>query len=164
MDRSGNLYGTTSAAGGACQIVTGCGTAFELIAPAKGKTAWRFRRLHAFAGGSDGSVPQAALTLGRAGVLYGTTSRQGDVRVQCGTAFGCGTIFKLTPPTKNVSTWKETVLYRFNSGAGGGNSSASLWQNRTTGTLFGTAAQGGDRNCQLATFTIGCGVVFSLKE
>jgi len=164
MDRSGNLYGTASAAGGACQIITGCGTVFELIAPPKGKTGWRFKRLHAFAGGADGSIPQAALTLGPAGVLYGTTSRQGVVTVQCGTAFGCGTIFKLTPPTKTIPIWTETVLHRFNSGANGGNSSASLWQNRVTGVLFGTASQGGSPNCQLALFTIGCGVVFSLKE
>ena len=97
-------------------------------------------------------------------MLYGATSRQGNAKIQCGTAFGCGTIFKLTPPTKNIPTWTETVLYRFNSGANGGYSSASLWQNGATGVLFGTASQGGNPNCHLAAFTIGCGVVFSLTE
>jgi uncharacterized protein YceK len=164
MDRFGNLYGTTSAAGGACQIITGCGTAFELIAPPKGKTGWRFKTLHAFAGGGDGSVPLAALTLGSAGTLYGTTSRQGDTNVGCGSAIGCGTIFRLTPPSKGIPNWTEAVLYRFNSGANGGNSSASLHRNPATGVLYGTASQGGNLNCQLATFTVGCGVVFSLKE
>ena len=164
MDRFGNLYGTTSAAGGACQIITGCGTAFALIVPPKGKTGWRFKTLHAFAGGGDGSVPLAALTLGGAGKLYGTTSRQGDTNVNCGSAIGCGTIFKLTPPSKDIPIWTETVLYRFNSGANGGNSSASLHRNPATDVLYGTASQGGNLNCQLATFTVGCGVVFSLKE
>ncbi len=164
MDRFGNLYGTTSAAGGACQIITGCGTAFELIAPPKGKTGWRFKTLHAFAGGGDGSVPLAALTLGSAGRLYGTTTRQGDTNVGCRSAIGCGTIFRLTPPSKDIPVWTETVLYRFDSGAKGGNSSASLYRNPATGVLYGTASQGGNLNCQLATFTVGCGVVFSLNE
>jgi len=30
--------------------------------------------------------------------------------------------------------------------------------------LYGTASQGGNKNCLLASFTVGCGVVFSLHE
>jgi hypothetical protein len=164
IDKSGNLYGTTSAAGDACQIFTGCGTAFELIAPPKGKTVYRFKALHGFAGDADGSIPLAALTLGKGGVLYGTTSRYGDTNVECGSAIGCGTIFRLNPPTKDIPVWTETVLYRFNSGADGGASSASLRLNAASGLLYGTAPQGGKTNCLLATFTVGCGVVFSLHE
>jgi uncharacterized repeat protein (TIGR03803 family) len=163
-DNSGNLYGTTSAAGDACQVITGCGSAFELIAPAKGKTAYRFKALHGFAGGADGSIPLAALTLGKGGELYGTTSRYGNTNVECGSAIGCGTIFKLNPPTKDIPVWTETVLYRFVSGRDGGASSASLHLSATSGLLYGTASQGGNTKCLLASFTVGCGVVFSLHQ
>jgi len=163
-DGFGNLYGTTSAAGDACQVITGCGTVFQLSAPPKGEIRWRFKRLHAFAGGIDGSVPMAALNFGSAGKLYGTTSRQGDNTSGCGNAIGCGTIFKLTPPSRNIPIWTETVLHRFRGEADGGNSAASLYRNPATGVLYGTASQGGNLNCQLATFLVGCGVVFSLRD
>jgi hypothetical protein len=161
IDRAGNLYGTTSAAGDACQLFTGCGTAFELI---KEKSGYRFKALHGFAGGTDGSIPLAALTLGKNGVLYGTTSRYGNANVECGSAIGCGTIYKLNPPTRDIPVWTETVLYRFNSGPDGGASSASLRLNAASGLLYGTASQGGNKKCLLASFTVGCGVVFSLHE
>ena len=164
MGGSGNLYGTTSAAGDACSIFSGCGTVFELIPPTKASPHWRFATLHAFAGGTDGSIPLAAVTLGKSGEVYGTTTRQGDTNVECGSAIGCGTIFKLTPPSKDIPVWTETVLYKFNSGADGGNSTASLTRNAASGLFYGTASEGGNTKCLLSSFTVGCGLVFSLKE
>ena len=164
MDKAGKLYGTTSAAGGGCQTITGCGTVFELSPPAGGKGAWRLKTLHAFAGGDDGAIPLAGVTLGAGGALYGTTTRQGDTNVECGSAIGCGTVFKLTPPSAGKVVWKETVLHPFATRADGGNSSAALWRNPKSGVLFGTAAQGGNLKCQGAAFMTGCGAVFSLTE
>jgi hypothetical protein len=53
----------------------------------------------------DGALPFAGLIADREG--YGTTSAGGT-----GTG-GAGTVFKLTPPRKSQTTWKETVLYNF---------------------------------------------------
>ena len=61
--------------------------------------------LYSFLGGSDGSYPPAGLIADKEGALYGTT--------EVGGSGNNGTVFKLTPPTKGQTAWKETVLYRF---------------------------------------------------
>jgi len=79
LDKTGNLYGTTSAGG-----VSGLGTAFK-ITPSGTETV-----LHSFANdGTDGFYPYASLVLGKKGVLYGTT--------YVGGGSGYGTVFKIAP-------------------------------------------------------------------
>lgn len=73
----GNFYGTTNEGGS-----YGLGTVFKLT-PAGALTV-----LHAFAGGADGSRPQAPLTQGRDGALYGSSSEGGANQL--------GTIFRIT--------------------------------------------------------------------
>src|SRR5262249_59557922 len=80
MDKSGNLYGTTVAGGS-----VGFGTVFEISASGS------YQILYSFAGGSDGSVPLASLTLDSQGNLYGTTDQGGSNGYP-----GGGTGFKLT--------------------------------------------------------------------
>ena len=63
--------------------------------------------LHNFTGGQDGSHPETALTLDRAGNLYGTAAFGG---------LGSGTVFKLT---RRSQSWVFNVLYRFQSSDGG---------------------------------------------
>lgn len=75
MDRLGNLYGTTTSRGGACN----CGTVFKL-APSGTETT-----LHSFSG-SDGAGPAARLTL-HDGRFYSTTAYGG--------AYGYGTVFSV---------------------------------------------------------------------
>jgi uncharacterized repeat protein (TIGR03803 family) len=82
-DQAGNLYGTT-ANGGAADCEFGCGVVFEL------DTARNYTVLHSFTGGADGSYPYAAVALGPAGGLYGTTTAGG--------APGGGVLFKITRP------------------------------------------------------------------
>jgi uncharacterized repeat protein (TIGR03803 family) len=85
-DAQGNLYGTTPYGGDlSCTYgyIAGCGVVFEI--PKKGKEIV----LHAFTGGADGGVPQAALLIDAKGNLYGTTT--------IGGANSEGVIFKLTP-------------------------------------------------------------------
>jgi hypothetical protein len=97
MDRAGNLYGTTSAGGymgGVCGNVGGCGTVFRL-SPRNG--SWTFTPLYEFQGGQDGESPQAALTIGPDGAIYGTTLYGGASG--CSVGYGCGIAFKLTPRT-----------------------------------------------------------------
>jgi uncharacterized repeat protein (TIGR03803 family) len=46
--------------------------------------------LHSFAGGSDGSAPEAGLTADQSGNLYGTTERGGRAK-------NWGIVFRLVP-------------------------------------------------------------------
>lgn len=89
-----------------------------------------------------------------AGNLYGTTFFGGNFN--CGTGFGCGTVFELSPATGGG--WTKTVLYIFN-GPDGENPSASLVFDKA-GNLYGTTAGGGDStNCYG-----GCGTIFRLSH
>jgi uncharacterized repeat protein (TIGR03803 family) len=114
----GNFYGTTYQGG-----ASGNGTVFK-ITPSGTETV-----LYAFAGGSDGAVPEAGLTLGSDGNFYGDTLQGG--------ADGLGTVFELTP------SGSETILHSF---AGGGSDGANPTANLVPGTdgnLYGTTSAGG---------------------
>jgi uncharacterized repeat protein (TIGR03803 family) len=87
-DAAGNLYGTTPKGG-----ALNSGTVFKL------DTTGKETVLYSFAGGADGSYPDAAVIRDAAGNLYGNTFFGGT--------YNFGTVFKLD------STGKETVLYRF---------------------------------------------------
>ena len=94
--------------------------------------------LYCFQGGSDGAWSDADLIFDSQGALYGATANGG--------ASGNGTVFKLTPPAKGQTQWKEIVLYSFkgplqNDGA---NPSAGLIFDKQ-GALYGTTANGGLR-------------------
>ena len=113
----GNFYGTTAEGG-----VWGLGTVFKMT-PAGGVTI-----LHAFAGGSDGSFPNAAVIQGRDGNLYGTTTLGGT--------HGSGTVFKLSTTGSAF-----TILHSFNY-TDGGYPYAPLLQ-LPDGTFSGTTTYGG---------------------
>jgi uncharacterized repeat protein (TIGR03803 family) len=81
LDGAGNLYGTTIAGG---SPNCGCGVVFKL-SPQTGGT-WKYTLLHTFVG-TDGAQPDANLTLGPDGKLYGTTATGG--------AHGGGVVFQL---------------------------------------------------------------------
>jgi uncharacterized repeat protein (TIGR03803 family) len=82
MDKTGNLYGTTSAGGSSCS----CGLIYKLAPGSNGK--WTYTVLHRFTG-ADGAGPNANLILDSKGNLYGTTTTGG--------AGGYGVAFELTP-------------------------------------------------------------------
>ncbi len=68
--------------------------------------AWarsKFRTLHNFTGGTDGSQPHAGLIFDQAGNLYGTAVGGGT--------YGGGVVFMLAPNADG--SWTESVLYRF---------------------------------------------------
>jgi uncharacterized repeat protein (TIGR03803 family) len=94
----------------------------------------KYRTLHRFTGGQDGSYSTASLILDAAGSLYGTT--------QYGGALNQGTVFKLTP--SQDGGWKESVLYSFRgiNRKDGANPIAGVIFDGM-GNLYGTTVNGG---------------------
>jgi uncharacterized repeat protein (TIGR03803 family) len=128
FDAAGNLYGAATG-GGANNL----GGIFKLSPAEEGN--WTETVIHSFAGGSDGEVPQAGLTIDAAGNLYGTTSLGG--------ANGLGLVFELSPDSH--SGWTETVLYNFQGSPDG----AAPWGEvsfDSQGNIFGTTTGGGNNN------------------
>jgi uncharacterized repeat protein (TIGR03803 family) len=136
-DKQGALYGTTHVGGS-----SGSGTVFKLTPPVNGQTAWKETVLYSF-GGSDGAFPWAGLVADKQGALYGTTTAAGNAA--CDGGYGCGTVFKLTPPVNGQTAWKETVLHTFAGGGDGATPFAGLIADQQ-GALYGTTEQGGSSN------------------
>jgi hypothetical protein len=102
--------------------------------------------LHSFTSGVDGSLPAAGLTLGKNGVLYGTTQYGGTTATCTGGA--AGTIFQRTPPASPGGQWAESVLYTFGSAAGSTPSDCFAEPTASVtigphGELYGTTYLGG---------------------
>ena len=122
----GALYGTTpevsSCDAGICTVQSN-GTVFRIAADGT------FSSLHGF-NGSDGSSPQATLTLGRDGALYGTTNRGG--------ANDAGTVFRI------AADGTFSSLHGFN-GSDGASPYGALTLG-SEGALYGTTSGGGNNN------------------
>jgi uncharacterized repeat protein (TIGR03803 family) len=127
LSSDGTLYGTTSQ-GGASNL----GVVFALTPPASPGGPWIETVLHSFAGGSDGGDPQSSVTIGPAGVLYGTTYEGGTASCDC------GVVFALVPPDSAGDSWTEHVLLRFQ-GDNGSSPTASLVMDRA-GVLYGASS------------------------
>jgi uncharacterized repeat protein (TIGR03803 family) len=152
-DSAGALFGVTSEGG--ANLWKGAphqrhaGTAFEL---SKSGGVWTEQILYNFGANSgDGIFPGSGLLLDETtGVLYGTT----DV----GGAYGCGTVFELTP---SAGGWSESILYSFENdndacgGVGLGSGYTALHRD-ATGILYGTSY--GSRALQVD------GTVYALAE
>jgi uncharacterized repeat protein (TIGR03803 family) len=81
IDSAGNLYGTTINGG---SPFCGCGVVYKLSPQPDGQ--WQYTLLHTFVG-SDGAQPDANLTIGPDGNLYGTAAAGGT--------FGGGVVFQI---------------------------------------------------------------------
>lgn len=136
IDAAGNLYGSSSAGG-----AHGNGTVFKLTA-AKTGGKWLESTLYAFAGGTDGAIPVAGVTVAANGSVYGTTSAGG--------AYGYGTVFELS---RSGTAWTETLLHSFANEDDGSIPYAGLISDKS-GNLYGAATQGGSN---------GGGTVFELS-
>jgi len=99
MDKSGNLYGATSAGG-----QYGMGAVYELTPAGNGQ--WTETVLFSFGGGvlTDALNPSGGLIFDAAGNLYGVTSSGG-------TYYRGGTVYELSHLPGGG--WSETVLYSF---------------------------------------------------
>ena len=144
MDKSGNLYGTTSAGGNAPD--GDAGTVFELTAQGVESVVWSFDRVT-----FDGVDPMDSLIMDRSGALYGTTVFGGAY----GTAEnnGFGTVFKLTPPPISGGNWSESLLWSFGNGTDGIEPHAGLIMD-PSGNLYGTTDAGGFHSAGGTVFEI----------
>ena len=125
----GNLYGTTPRGGANFN-----GMAFRIT------TNGVFTLLHSFAGGSEGTGPNATLIQASDGNLYGTTAGGGTD--------GQGTIFQM------ALDGTFTTLYSFSGGTDGAVPGAGLIQ-ASDGNLYGTTREGAAFN--------GAGTVFQIS-
>jgi len=144
MDEAGNLYGTANGGGSlTCNAPNGCGTVYRLQHKGAG---WIFNPLYSFIAGSDGANPLARVVFGSNGALYGTTDQGGS---SC-FGLGCGTVFKLQPPSTACKTalcpWTETVLYRFIGGSDGAAPGLGDLTFDQAGNIYGTTVFGGSSN------------------
>ncbi len=142
MDAAGDLYGTTSRGGGGANNCTGgCGTVFKL---SKQTSSWAFAPLYSFTGApnGDGADPEARVTFGPNGVLYGTT--QGGGAGQC--SGGCGTVFSLQSESgrsrAGAGPWTETVIHQFQ-GASDGQYPWGQIAIDQAGNIYGVTFEGG---------------------
>src|SRR5690349_20457105 len=125
-------------------------TAFLVFCPAAMPA--NFSTIYNFRGNPEaGGLPQANVTVGPGGVLYGTTSEGGS----CGVGFGCGTVFSLTPPALPGGAWTETVIHSFDSPNGDGKYPTAGVTLGDDGVLYGTTYHGGGTG-------FGTGSVYSL--
>ena len=148
--RFGKLYGTTDygAKGRVhCNRSTNCGTVYELTPGSSSDTV-----LHTFAGPpSDGDVPVSMIFAN--GLFYGTT--------QLGGAFNFGTIFELSPSSRNPGRWIETILYSFKGPPSDGDDAAGPLLIDSAGALYGVTFMGGSATTCLFKAD-GCGTIFKL--
>lgn len=145
-DAHGTIFGTnTSGGNGPCSGGLGCGTIYALKPPAKGGQSWALDVLYNFQDQGDGYFPEAPVTLGPKGSLFGYPA-----------AGSYGTVFQLVPPAKGGTTWTYNVLYTFDNVDGNLEYVIAplVWRGHA---LYGIAS-GGSNACG----QIGCGSVFQL--
>lgn len=171
MDTSGNLYGTTLAAG-----ANDFGVVFELSPePAAGcptgsntGNGWCETALYSFTDGTDGATLVSPLILDSSGNLYGTTLYGGVAACTFNgeaPTTGCGTVFELNPVpatgcpagSNTGNGWCETPLYAF-SGAADGFVPMTGLAIDSAGNLYGTTQFGG-----VQPGTSGYGTVFEVS-
>jgi hypothetical protein len=163
FDSHGNLYGTTLSGGSAseCPSAGGCGVVFELSPPSSGSGPWTETVLYRFTGVADGGNPSGgSLIFDSHGNLYGATAMGGNTS-GCNAPYGCGVVFRLSPPGTGSGLWNETVLYTFcslvNCTDGKGANGSLIFDSH--GNLYGTTGHGGDAFCGQD----GCGMAFELS-
>jgi uncharacterized repeat protein (TIGR03803 family) len=106
----GALYGATISGGPSF-----AGTIFRLTPPRGTATLWTETLLYEFTGTADGARPQG-IALDKKGAIYGVAQSSGTGNC----SFGCGTVFKLSPPPAAGAKWIFKLLYSFKGGADGG--------------------------------------------
>jgi uncharacterized repeat protein (TIGR03803 family) len=113
-------------------IIVVLAVALALASPTPGFGGRKYKVLHNFGSGSDGSGPFGPPALDKKGNLYGLTGIGGAGKCS---DYGCGTVFELLP--KANGTWREAILHSFMAGSDG----AIPWGGPifdNSGDLYGT--------------------------
>jgi len=157
FDSSGNIYGTTFLNGGV----------YQLVPPAAPGGSYTANLLYTFQFGSDGGQPTAGVIFDSTGALYGTTTIGGDLSCgYFGAEVGCGTVFKLIPPSAQGQPWTEETLHAFNGGTDGINADAYFGASLLllNGNFYDTTAIGGDPDVCVdsGNGNTGCGTVYEV--
>jgi uncharacterized repeat protein (TIGR03803 family) len=115
------------------------GLVLAILAPLDGAqaAAVKFHSLYAFQNGIDGVHPYGGLIFDKAGNLYGTASSGSPAGVNCNLAYGCGSVFVVTP------SGKEKVLHAFQGGSSDGSAPLGGLIADAGGNLYGTTGAGG---------------------
>jgi uncharacterized repeat protein (TIGR03803 family) len=146
FDVGGDIYGVTNGGGDDA----GDGVIYMLTPT---KTAWNESVLFSFTT-DTGTNPIGGLSWNhKTNQLYGTTSSQNMHPA------GDGTIFKLSPPAVKGGTWTQATLFQFTYRVNGGYPTGAVTLDSKTGTLYGTAINGGIEGCDLF-----CGVVWQITN
>jgi uncharacterized repeat protein (TIGR03803 family) len=146
FDVGGDIYGVTNGGGDAA----GDGVVYMLTPT---KTTWTESILFSFTT-DTGTNPVGGLSWNhKTNQLYGTTSSQNMHPA------GDGTIFKLSPPAVKGGTWTQATLFQFTYRVNGGYPTGAVTLDSKTGTLYGTAINGGIEGCDLF-----CGVVWQITN
>jgi len=107
-------------------------TVMLIMASAGAQAAGKYKVLHRFTGGSDGSGANAGVVLDSTGNLYTATVQGG--------AYGNGAVAELRPNSEGG--WTETVIYSFTGGTDGGTPNATPIFD-AAGNLYSTTNLGG---------------------
>jgi uncharacterized repeat protein (TIGR03803 family) len=156
FDASGNLLGTTSAAGNPndCSEDGGCGVVFRLSSSTSG--LWPETVIYNFLP-STGGTPTGTLLLNSAGDIYGVVETGGGAPLCGGAAQGCGVVWELSPLASGG--YQESALQTFDDGPDGGIPYSAVIAD-AAGNLYGTTTSGGNTS---ACGGFGCGVVYRLS-
>jgi uncharacterized repeat protein (TIGR03803 family) len=138
LDKSGNLYGTTSIGGSA-----NYGTVYEISASGTESVLLNFDN-------TNGAYPYGSLLAGPNGELLGTSAYGGT--------FDQGTVFRLTPSN---GSWTQTIFYTFGTVSNDGISPDWWLVKGADGSYYGATADGGSYfTGDICTF--GCGTFYRL--
>jgi uncharacterized repeat protein (TIGR03803 family) len=134
LGAKGVLFGVTDVGGiSNPSCAQGCGTVFQMEPPTGQGGHWTETTIYQFTGqNGDGNGPKGLVAAAN-GVLYGATAGGGSSACPN----GCGTIFKLTPPSSLGGPWTETVVYSFQGGSDSSTPTAGLAIDKT-GAIYGT--------------------------
>ncbi len=127
QDSAGNFYGTTLEGGTYGTKAEGTGGTVFMFSASSG-TETTLYSFGSFSG--DGVEPEAGVTLGSDGNLYGTTFGGG--------AHGSGTVYEIAP-----SSGDESILYSFGSVSADGTDPLAALIQGSNGSFYGTTSAGG---------------------